>query len=825
MGRKGSDGEHLLHHAASFAKNPSQTSRADAYELDEITSVDIGSYSGAIGSQYPPPYDSFVGEGLRSGPGDGGGKGGGYSPSFQSRTSVLESAKPKVRNGYERFMRFILRSGTYAPHVSYERANPRGQDEPSSFSGWRGGALAAAITACIVLLINITFTIWAAVKSRSGVNIGSIYEGDCNVVQKADSWIHIAINVMGTLLLGASNYSMQCLSSPTRREVDVAHSKGKYLDIGLPSLRNLNGWMKKVLFAALVISTMPLHFLWNSAVFTTTVALDYNVFVVTPKFLNQTKVDCSQNATITYSTRGSWVTDFGYSLLNSTSTNNRLGGCPVAGYLLGNQTRLSRLNNEDCINAYGRGNTLQSKYGDLLVVTKQQPVSKPNRTILLDFKYGSYITNWTGSNWVCDSNYLLANNYKCDYRKVAANASSWTLNRIEPDPANRRYKIAATEEYAIDYCLAQPTDLGGKCLLQYSVVIMICIILANTVKFTCICLLLVTNKEHVLATIGDGIATFLERPDPTTIERPFLARNEARNFKQYSIRLPVVWRKSMASNRWWQAPSKTRWFITLILCLIAIITSGGLLSMGNENYKSSNDLNPYSLGFGAYNKDATVNIFSFAQSVKSTDFDNNDYLLQMVTVANLPQFIVSSLYFAYNTVYTSMVSADEWSRFTTQRKSLRTTNPVGQQRSTYWLSLPWTYALPLAISSSVLHWLLSQSIFVARVEWLAMDGSAESLSYMQVGYSPIAILIALLFGSGMVLAMIINGARKYSPSVLVGNNSLAIAASCQRPEWEKDAQLGKVMWGAIRQPQQGVPGHCCFTSGEVEMPIEGKKYI
>lgn len=121
--------------------------------------------------------------------------------------------------------------------------------------------MAAAISAGTVLLINLIFTIWAAAKSKSGTQVGTLYAGDCETVRSTNSGLHIAINVMGTLLLGASNYTMQCLSSPTRDEVDTAHSRGKYLDIGLPSPKNLNGWKKKIVFAMLVLSTLPLHFL------------------------------------------------------------------------------------------------------------------------------------------------------------------------------------------------------------------------------------------------------------------------------------------------------------------------------------------------------------------------------------------------------------------------------------------------------------------------------------------------------------------------------------------------------------------------------------
>lgn len=120
--------------------------------------------------------------------------------------------------------------------------------------------------------------------------------------------------------------------------------------------------------------------------------------------------------------------------------------------------------------------------------------------------------------------------------------------------------------------------------------------------------------------------------------------------------------------------------------------------------------------------------------------------------------------------------------------------------------------------------MISQSLFVARTEILDTYGAPESISYMEIGYSPIAILTSLLFGSAMVLGMVLNGYRKLRPCILVGNNSLAIAAACHRPAEEVRGHLKKVRWGAILHEKNGIPGHCCFTSGEVEEPRVGDLY-
>ncbi len=61
--------------------------------------------------------------------------------------------------------------------------------------------------------------------------------------------------------------------------------------------------------------------------------------------------------------------------------------------------------------------------------------------------------------------------------------------------------------------------------------------------------------------------------------------------------------------------------------------------------------------------------------------------------------------------------------------------------------------------------------------------------------------------------------------MLVGNNSLAIAAACQRPEKDADAQLKRVQWGAVSHQEGGRPGHCCITSEDVQAPRLEELYI
>lgn len=127
--------------------------------------------------------------------------------------------------------------------------------------GWRTAVIVAASITSFVLIVNTIFAIVMAVKYPAKEGVGLIYEGDCGLVHRWDTAIHLAINVFGTMLLAASSFTMQCLSSPTRSEIDAAHAKRKSMDIGLASFKNLFHMKKykSVLWLGLCLSTLPLH--------------------------------------------------------------------------------------------------------------------------------------------------------------------------------------------------------------------------------------------------------------------------------------------------------------------------------------------------------------------------------------------------------------------------------------------------------------------------------------------------------------------------------------------------------------------------------------
>jgi len=137
------------------------------------------------------------------------------------------------------------------------------QERQARFSGWRGGFVLTTIGSSLVLLFNVICAILAATAGKPEQGIATIYAGSCIVASRWSIGLHLLINILSSSLLGASSYCMQRLVAPTREEINKAHKKGTWLDVGVLSLRNLPNISSRrlVVWSLLAMSSIPLHFL------------------------------------------------------------------------------------------------------------------------------------------------------------------------------------------------------------------------------------------------------------------------------------------------------------------------------------------------------------------------------------------------------------------------------------------------------------------------------------------------------------------------------------------------------------------------------------
>jgi hypothetical protein len=134
----------------------------------------------------------------------------------------------------------------------------------SRYYGWRMGIVFGSTMSALVLCCNIIVIVVASsLGTKRSDNFVDIMQGDDVSISRWSTAFHIMINLFSTILLAASNYTMQVLCSPTRSDLDAAHGQGHWLDIGLLSLRNLRYLPRGRIALGLLLafSSIPLHLL------------------------------------------------------------------------------------------------------------------------------------------------------------------------------------------------------------------------------------------------------------------------------------------------------------------------------------------------------------------------------------------------------------------------------------------------------------------------------------------------------------------------------------------------------------------------------------
>lgn len=706
--------------------------------------------------------------------------------------------------------------------------------------GWKAGAIASCISAMTVLMINITVLSWAVNRYPTVGGIGVLFSGDCARAKRINTWLQLIINVLSTILLAASNYCMQCVSAPTRGEVDRAHSKGKILDIGIPSIQNLKaiGRERRLLWAGLAISALPLHFVYNSVLFLTTQA---NIYSITP--VNQTLLDA-----ITYN----------YTLPDYTDCpelrNETAGSCleditgivSSADFVIqqsGGVEKMDHLNPTECLHAYDT--QYMTARGDLLVV-QPGPIIR-EKFGMLDGPDNQFETSWIGVRDTVGTSYKAyyekptpLRSYPSDYPSYQWQCSidearSWcSLNNINGTNIQDTWQPFGEP---LQYCLSE--RVPEQCELDFNVQFAILVIISNLAKVICMFLVVWRHDESTLITIGDAIQSFMNRPDPHTKGFCTVPDHLLEVLIRWASRAPqamdalaphdadinLMQKKFMdeprfrewrpPSRRWWSAPAISRW----VLCVLLYIS---LFAGAMSAYFTSTGGHPDSW--------SALRSAGLGTPVGNNILNMNSSMFITVIIANLPNVILSYVYILFNSLFTCMVAGHEWTQFARHRRTLRVTSPVGRQRSTYWLQLPYRYSFPLVVLSSLLAWLASQSLFLVRINVLdhnTTDGARvvqSDKSILSCGYSIGAIVLAIIVGTLIMLGALLLGLRKYSSDMpIASTSSAAISAACHAMDGDVDAAVLPLKWGVASQ--EGEVGHCCFSSRVVAPPVPGVIYM
>lgn len=477
---------------------------------------------------------------------------------------------------------------------------------------------------------------------------------------------------------------------------------------------------------------------------------------------------------------------------------------------------LELLSPPECIDAYAR--SFVSARSHLIVVS-----SPPNGTAedaeIFDVGSGGGIhitgamaaTNLDPYPWICGYDYSSDEFCKVDRLGIRQDPSTWRL-------AGR----------SVDYCLSMPTE--EHCKLRLNATIAMLVTALNLLKAVLIFYVCFRLNDQPLLNIGDAISSFMKRPDIGTEGSCLLTREDAA--RNANNKYQQAWGSRVFRRRrrhWFAAVSRRRLVMVLFASSIGIGVCAAFLVYGVLKMPGASASDVWSLGFG----EATQHTLITFQGIRRRMIRTQG-TLSNVLIANSGQTVLSFLYFGCNGILTSMLLSHEWSSYAIERKALRVqTLPQGQQRTSYFLQLPWRYGVPIILSSTLLHWLASQSIFLVTVEqWRNSYETGEWAhddfwDFATCAYSPLALFIFTLTAVILLLVLISLGFRKFRSGMPVaGSCSLAISAACH-PLPEEDAETAvrsRLQWGVIGQiPELSgtMVYRCGFSSREVAYPEDG----
>ncbi|PGH17413.1 hypothetical protein AJ80_04783 [Polytolypa hystricis UAMH7299] len=624
-----------------------------------------------------------------------------------------------------------------APENSDQELYKKKSFQQRWFGSLKSSLISFAFGAAVVLSVNIAWLVTA--QKRYGIvdGIGTIQRGDCAASKGLNRWLHLLINTLSTLLLSGSFAFAQAFNSPTRAEIDAAHARHRWLHTGVMSFRNFRhiSTRKSVVCVVLLITSAPFHLLYNSVVFTTLSAHNYDWAVVTEDFLRGAPF----NATFS-----KYIDEYAQrQVVKYTKLQEK-----VKDY--------ERIGSHECIRAYA--SAFQGTRGHVALVSSER---RSNTSILA---FDSALAGYEGTNsWLCSEA-----SKSCNTDSILASPGPWKVHG-----------------YPIDYCLSQAVP--ERCSVQFSFEIMKALIAFNVLKLIAMLFILYRFKaEDLIASVGDAASSFLLRADVTTYNMGLASKRKLYTF-WLQERLPRTYSSDV--QRWHLAVSRLRWaafaLIMTICYLLSCIGLGAGIFYLKERVPSVSISSLWSMGFGSVNADTLVYV-------------GESSLVTTAITANLPQLAMAMLYFVNNGIIASMFIAADWSCFAFKSQTLMVTSPAGKQRGTWFFGAPMTYGVPLLTIHTLLHWLVSQSLFIVQAE--VYDDDKPPTRRSNCGYSPIAMIFTLIAGSLIILSAVVLGFRKFKPGSppVVSTCSAAISATCHllTPRDEK-VVYQELRWGEI----------------------------
>ncbi|KAH9238249.1 hypothetical protein K456DRAFT_1827108, partial [Colletotrichum gloeosporioides 23] len=156
-------------------------------------------------------------------------------------------------------------------------------------TGWRRLAIIDVVLMSASLLVVASISLAAFIATGDFKQVWTFYTTNFREITTPNTLIHLILNVLSGVVLASSNFFMQICNAPSRREIDAAHAKRDWLDVGIPSWRNAFrlSWFKLTAWLVLFLTTIPVHMVFNSSILLLDSRMgDYRMTIATEGYIN-----------------------------------------------------------------------------------------------------------------------------------------------------------------------------------------------------------------------------------------------------------------------------------------------------------------------------------------------------------------------------------------------------------------------------------------------------------------------------------------------------------------------------------------------------------
>lgn len=640
-------------------------------------------------------------------------------------------------------------------------------------SGWKSGVMLNLALILAILIAGFVCLVIAETKIAFTLGYLDVFTGSCLTARNIDWGLHALINVLVVVFIVGANYIFQVLSSPKRSEISAAHESQKWLEIGVPSVRNFRhiGRGRAALAMGLLALAVATQVIYNSIIFVSETGFDYQLIAVKSSFIT-----------------GS---DFSISNENNNANLTRNELLNIQG--LAEQNELTKLSVPACISTFSAA--FNNEYQNILFVLSSS--SSSDDSLIATFRAG-------------------------------LNASSMSDLSTHTSTTSTQILIDGSP---VSFCLAQAIlPSNGSCTVNLNGTLFIIVLALNILSLLVTACVLFLPRFVPLVTLGDAIASFLSGPDPATRANPLLSKaNLTTGLGGWGFTEGKYWAPTR-SPRYLRTASRTQWVIMAVwlFATVALAISALAVTLASQIIDS-----PVLTAFGTASAHTTywvpsetpIAALSVAVAIPQVllaglYFSVNGLLTTFFLTRESASYAVSPKGTAWQPL---RVSAEPVGHQTT---SLFLTLP----RPISWALAIWFAAMGFVLSQACFVVALTS----ASEPEMSLLGIGLSGLALVVLLGMLVVLAAVVAGFSLVKvrsAAMADGRALGNPLAFEGGScSAALSARCHRVPEEAEVWWGKVAWGVVETGQEAdgsesVIRHVTYSTKEVKELDGAHQYV